>query len=417
MKKKNFLSGIGAKLALLTLAISGALMTGCYKDSSIDAPKPGEPVVLPEASYTISGSVIDAKTGANITDATLSVNAGVATTNIIDNGVYTVKVNKFSEEKIDVNLTFTAPGYNEGNAITRTVSLAKIKDGETATYPLSVAMMPNKTPEKNKLVRYEVEFKIIDVADDADVSSIVKVVEPAQPFVAEGGTTFVVRTNETDKYKAQTTSVTLPKTYVEDNSKEEKYEVTIYVSQKETVTPEPDETIYSTISGSVTDKNGNAVSATIELKEIGGTVKTTVESANTFSFTLNSKEHTSEYEIVATASGQTIKSGVYTAMSGNKDIVMVFPELGGEAKTYTKNYDLKFYARDSETLKEIDDATFEFDGETGNSKNDVAAGSYTLHAFAKNYVAGKVVIELAEVKGENEETIKKNIFVYLTEKQ
>ena len=40
MKKKSFFNGINAKMALAIVALSGALLTGCYKDDGLDMDAP-----------------------------------------------------------------------------------------------------------------------------------------------------------------------------------------------------------------------------------------------------------------------------------------------------------------------------------------------------------------------------------------
>ena len=135
MKKKSFLGVVSARIALLTLALSGALMTGCYKEDGLDASKPGETVTLPDAAYTISGSVTDIETGDGVNLTAVETNVGTAT--ILGDGSYAVKISKFTESEKVVNLIFKAEGYKDAK---RTVSVAKIEDGQTVVYPLSVVM-------------------------------------------------------------------------------------------------------------------------------------------------------------------------------------------------------------------------------------------------------------------------------------
>ena len=47
MKKKSLFSGFNAKLALTVVALSGALLTGCYKDEGLDVNGPAGEVTLP----------------------------------------------------------------------------------------------------------------------------------------------------------------------------------------------------------------------------------------------------------------------------------------------------------------------------------------------------------------------------------
>ncbi|MCS2958596.1 hypothetical protein NXX53_19370 [Bacteroides salyersiae] len=97
---------MSARIALLTLALSGALMTGCYKEDGLDASKPGETVTLPDAAYTISGSVTDIETGDGVNLTAVETNVGTAT--ILGDGSYAVKISKFTESEKVVNLIFKA---------------------------------------------------------------------------------------------------------------------------------------------------------------------------------------------------------------------------------------------------------------------------------------------------------------------
>ena len=56
MKKKSLFSGFNAKLALTVVALSGALLTGCYKDEGLDVNGPAGEVTLPAPVYTIARS-------------------------------------------------------------------------------------------------------------------------------------------------------------------------------------------------------------------------------------------------------------------------------------------------------------------------------------------------------------------------
>ena len=72
MKKKSLFSGFNAKLALTVVALSGALLTGCYKDEGLDVNGPAGEVTLPAPVYTIDGTVVDAETLAPIASANVA---------------------------------------------------------------------------------------------------------------------------------------------------------------------------------------------------------------------------------------------------------------------------------------------------------------------------------------------------------
>ena len=63
MKKKSFLSGIGAKLALAAVALTTVVFTSCEKEEFNV-----EPVELPNASATVVVTVYDLATGNIISD-------------------------------------------------------------------------------------------------------------------------------------------------------------------------------------------------------------------------------------------------------------------------------------------------------------------------------------------------------------
>ena len=74
-------------MALTVVALSGALLTGCYKDEGLDVNGPAGEVTLPAPVYTIAGTVVDAETLAPIASA--NVAGGVTAT--VSNGGFTAK--------------------------------------------------------------------------------------------------------------------------------------------------------------------------------------------------------------------------------------------------------------------------------------------------------------------------------------
>ena len=131
MKKKSLFSGFNAKLALTVVALSGALLTGCYKDEGLDVNGPAGEVTLPAPVYTIAGTVVDAETLAPIASA--NVAGGVTAT--VSNGGFTAKV---TDPKA-YELTVSAANYEDTKV---TVNVVKIEAGQTAVYPAFVAMQP-----------------------------------------------------------------------------------------------------------------------------------------------------------------------------------------------------------------------------------------------------------------------------------
>ena len=144
MKKKSFFNGFNAKLALAVVALSSALLTGCYKDEGLDVISPDQNVTLPAAKYTITGTVVDASTLQLINNAKVN---GVDT----KNGSYTIEV----EKPGDVVVTATAAGYTEQST---TVAVAPLKAGQAAVYPVNFAL--SKPAEEMKTIDAVYDLKI-----------------------------------------------------------------------------------------------------------------------------------------------------------------------------------------------------------------------------------------------------------------
>lgn len=131
MKKKCFFNGISAKMALTVVALSGALLTGCYKDDGLDVNAPIDSVIIPAATYTISGTVVDAETFAPITSAQVT---GGVTASVI-NGGFTASVSTPNTYTFDV----TATGYE---STTASVVVEKVNAGQSAVYSTYIALQP-----------------------------------------------------------------------------------------------------------------------------------------------------------------------------------------------------------------------------------------------------------------------------------
>lgn len=248
MKKKGLFNGISAKIALLVMGLSGALITGCYKDDGLgDNPVEINPRPVAPATYSIYGTVTDITTGENIPEA--QVNCEGKTYQVNDG--YNIAIDEVNGSK-DVQLTFTAPNYN---TITRTITIKEVEAGQSANYSVSVSL--KKNVEKDVLDIYKVSFKVVDMAGNA---VDVKVIEPVLTngiVEKQAGSTFTVRTAETTDYKAQTTTVTLPVTYSKESVAQpaKTYEANIYVEKQDDPTP----TVH--IYGEVYDKRGHMVPA------------------------------------------------------------------------------------------------------------------------------------------------------------
>ena len=123
MKKKSFFSGYSAKIAMVAVALSSAVLTGCYKDEGLDVSTPVGNITFPEATYMLNVSVVD-ETGAPVPSATISVN-GTAQP---QGASCSVAVQPGS-----VSINATAPGYTSP-ANDKVITVASLQNGQSAVY-------------------------------------------------------------------------------------------------------------------------------------------------------------------------------------------------------------------------------------------------------------------------------------------
>ena len=180
MKKKSLFSGFNAKLALTVVALSGALLTGCYKDEGLDVNGPAGEVTLPAPVYTIAGTVVDAETLAPIASA--NVAGGVTAT--VSNGGFTAKV---TDPKA-YELTVSAANYEDTKV---TVNVVKIEAGQTAVYPAFVAMQP-KYEGTYKLAVKDTELGNLTFGTDYTIQTV-SGTEVTDVDAVLGGETYIIK--------------------------------------------------------------------------------------------------------------------------------------------------------------------------------------------------------------------------------
>jgi len=195
MKKKSFFNGYNAKLALAVVALSGALLTGCYKDDGLDVNGPAGEITLPEPVYTIAGNVLDAETLKPIAEAAVS---GDATATVV-NGGFSVDV----KDPKSYNLTVKAAGYMDA---TVAVDVKKINAGQSAVYTTLVAMQP-KYDGKYTLNVVDSELGALAAADWKVTTLAGEAV--SSPY--EGGQTYLITITK-EGYVVKYVTVELPKT-------------------------------------------------------------------------------------------------------------------------------------------------------------------------------------------------------------
>lgn len=214
MKKKSFFYGINAKMALTIVALSGALLTGCYKDDGLDVNGPTGSVTLPAAVYTLTGSVLDTD-GNLVKDATVTV-AGEAVsattgsfTTAVKPGAVTIKVVPANAKYNTVEKTVTVLAVAAGQSVVYTETIVLTKQAVTpkveAKYNLNVlafAASNLETPLKST------EFKVtVKDAANAAVTDLAS--------VKAGIYNIVVTPTDATKYNTYTTMLSLPVVEVE----------------------------------------------------------------------------------------------------------------------------------------------------------------------------------------------------------
>ena len=203
MKKKSFLSGINTKIVLAALALSNVMLTGCYKDEGLDTNGPAGVVTLPDATYTLTGSIYDAETMEAITPTSVTVTNSTAT---VKQGSYSAVV-----APGDVTITVKAAGYKD---VTTTVYIQPVEKGQAVVYTQPIAMISSAVKPELVDQTYNLNVKAFELDGMTEVAEYtVKVngADVANPYV--GGAYGVLVT--ADGYHAYSTVVSLPAVKVE----------------------------------------------------------------------------------------------------------------------------------------------------------------------------------------------------------
>lgn len=212
MKKKSFLSGFSAKIALVAVALSSALLTGCYKDEGLDTDTPAGSVTLPEATYTLTGTIVD-KDGVMIAGAT-----GTAAGQNFTGATFSVKTQPGEQ-----TITAKAEGYNE---VTKKVQILEVKPGQSAVYSEIIVLTKEEVEPVYKT--YDLNVAVFG-ADDTNTplaaeNYSLKVTDESGTEVSAltglvaGHYNVVVTPTDAAKYVATTCSVDLPKVEGEANA-------------------------------------------------------------------------------------------------------------------------------------------------------------------------------------------------------
>lgn len=404
MKKKTFLSKFAARFMAATLMVSSVAMTGCYKDDGLDVTFTGGSVVVPDATYAISGTVSDYETGAavNLTEVITSV----GTAKVDGNGAFHVALTKADvpENGVTVNLTFKAEGYND---VQRSVFVKHIADGSSVVYPLSVTVKKAAEVVEYVDVVYNLKFIVKNAETGEAISNITPVVEgtaDANGNYAAGE--YVVTTPAVEgQYYASATAISLPEAQVVKGENEVRTNIIELYVQPVNGTVEPEKE-YINISGTVVDKNGNAVVAD-EIVLDGTDLK--VSNASEFRFTVLKADK--NYTVTATKGGESVKSTSINANGGNYNCVLVFSNIGEDEKVQLP-YVLTVNVIDAETKSPVNDAAWTINGEA--PKAEYQAGNYTIVTTAAGYNTSSVLVTLNPVYGQAGEKAYHGVTVEMT---
>ncbi|MDO4163104.1 MAG: PEGA domain-containing protein [Bacteroides sp.] len=225
MKKKNFFSGFNAKLALTAVALTGALLTGCYKDDGLDASTPTGTTELPAAVYTITGTVIDGETMAPISGITVSADKILSSKTVANGG--------FSYSSTDDGViggntyTFSFSGNTYYEAGSASVAVTKLNAGESGVYPVLLALQPTYNGTYN-LNLVETSGLTIDASEYTIQQGETSVSAPLS-----AGTYLITVTKE--GYKTNYTTVELPKLRTDADTETKTVYVTLVPEEEEEV--------------------------------------------------------------------------------------------------------------------------------------------------------------------------------------
>lgn len=404
MKKRTFLSKFAAKCLAVALTVSSVLLTGCYRDDGLDVNEPGGgTTVVPDAAYSISGSVTNAE-GEPVELTEVTANLG---TTYKSTGYYVVSLSKsdVSEKGCDVTITFKAKDYLDA---VRTVHVDRIADGSTIVYPLSVVMQKPAVNYVDVVYDLEVITKNAETGEKVDVKYTVQGEKDGNYY--KNGTVVITTEAVDGQFYSSVTSVELPKLQVKEGENNVKKQIVEVEVRPVAETPDP-EKVYVNISGVVLNKNGKALAAEkIELLGSDGSVKETVSNVSEFRFTVLKEDVV--YSVKATYGNYTATSTSVNANGGNYDCVLVFDEVGEDASVKLK-YELDVNIIDAETRSAIAGAEWNI---TGGKQPQYEAGIYTISATADGYNPASVKVALDVVYGKNGDVVYRVITIEMTKK-
>ena len=178
MKKKSFLSGVSAKLALAAVALTSVMFTSCEKEEFNVAP-----VEQADASAKISITVYDLSDGSIITDATVTNQEGTPVQGFVE-----VAAGADGKIAYDTKIfTATKPGYLSGVGQAVIPALNK---GQFAIIPVSIYLQKEVDAAKDVAVNEDPSTVVITPVDKSETVSKEAGEEPVSfdyEFEAEDG--------------------------------------------------------------------------------------------------------------------------------------------------------------------------------------------------------------------------------------
>lgn len=364
MKKKSFLSGFNAKMALTIVALSGALLTGCYKDEGLDVTTPGGSVTIPTATYTLTGTVINAD-GELVTDATVTVTPTTTPVAEVQNGAsFTAAV---APGSVKITVTPKADAGYKGK-VEKTVNIIKVPAGQAAVYTETIVLTKDApiVPEEVEAVY---DLSVVAYGSDAMAEALPN--EAYTATVSKGGTpvtaltslaagvyNVVITPKDAAKYESYVTTLSLPSVKVAKDAKALSAQVIGLLTAKS----DPKE--YAFYSASVNIQNPEAQIISLEIKKNGAVVSTS--GVNSIYY-VTEKVATDKIQLVINYSinGTPVEPIVRTFSDSEKAFVVVLK--GVELPAKPGDYPLG----DGDELDIDEETGFELDGKTYEGSLDL----------------------------------------------
>lgn len=161
MKKKSFFSGYTAKIAMVAVALSSAVLTGCYKDEGLDVSTPAGSITFPEATYMLNVSVVD-ETGAPVPNAVITVNGASQPMG----SSCSVSVQPGS-----VAIDATATGYTSAGP--KTITIASLANGQSAVYTETIVLTKTTYQQTYNMNITVMNADLVELAEGTDYSMTV----------------------------------------------------------------------------------------------------------------------------------------------------------------------------------------------------------------------------------------------------